>query len=201
MPTLPHVAFSVPIPPATACRSELVTVTMKKSSGEIWFETEPMSVLCTLGHIVFDMAGVDRLDSVVPYLLFGEKVQPYWKSLVHFREVRDGCEALVLTVVLQPKEIPIASLFAKAQPQNPDKTDMSYEAFETYLLDPVGDNYMDMEYLMNTLFPFKKVDNIWQWDRYPNRNPRKWTVWGGGDWTTCSNFHPVEAFEDPATGW
>ena len=60
---------------------------MKGSSGEIWIETEPLPVLCTMAHIVFDVARVDRLDTAVPYLIYEEKVQPYWKPLL-------GCQAV-----------------------------------------------------------------------------------------------------------
>ena len=35
-----------------------VKVTLKKTSGEIWIETEPLLAHCIMGHIVFDLAGV-----------------------------------------------------------------------------------------------------------------------------------------------
>ena len=94
-------------------QGQKVKVTLKKTSGEIWVETEPLPVLCTMSHIVFDVARVDRRDSVVPYLIYDETVQPYWKSLVQFPAVRNGCQALEMTVVLQPKETPTAILFDK----------------------------------------------------------------------------------------
>ena len=56
-----------------------------------------------MAHIVFDVARVDRLDTVVPYLIYDEKVQPYWKPLVLLPAVRNGCQALEMTVVFQPK--------------------------------------------------------------------------------------------------
>ena len=89
-----------------------------------------------MSHIVFDVARVNRHDSVVPYLIYDKKVQPYWKSLVEFPAVRKGCQALDMTVVLQPKETPIAVLFSKVKPLNEDRADMSYETFKTCLTDP-----------------------------------------------------------------
>ena len=41
-----------------------VKVTLKKTSGEIWIETEPLLVHCTMGHIVFDLAGVRIKNSL-----------------------------------------------------------------------------------------------------------------------------------------
>ena len=87
-----------------------VQVTLKKFSGEIWLETDPLPILLTMSHIVFDVAGDNRHDSVVPYLIYDRKVQPYWKSLLSFGSVRNGCQALEMIVVFQPIETPIASL-------------------------------------------------------------------------------------------
>ena len=99
------------------------------------------------------MAGVDYHDSVVPYLIYDEKVQPYWKSLIHFPAIRDGCRTLELTVVFQQKETPIALLFEKVKPLNADKTDMSYETFKNGLTDPDDNRYMDtMRKLVTILF-------------------------------------------------
>ena len=58
-----------------------------------------------------------------------------------------------MTVVLQPKETPIAVLFDKVKPLNDDETDMSYEAFKKCLTDPEDELYMDMEKLMNAIYP------------------------------------------------
>ena len=52
-----------------------VKVTLKKTSSEIWVETEPLPVLWTTSHIVFDVARVDRHDSVVPYLIYDKTVR------------------------------------------------------------------------------------------------------------------------------
>ena len=65
-------------------QGQTVRVTLTKSSGEIWLETGAVSVRCTMSDIIFDVARVDRHDSVVPYLIYGEEVQPYWKSLSQF---------------------------------------------------------------------------------------------------------------------
>ena len=142
-----------------------VKVTLKKTSGEIWIETEPLPVLCNMARIVFDVAGVDRRDTVVPYLIYDAKVQPYWKSLVHFPAVRNGCQALEMTVVLQPKETPIAVLFGRVKPLNEDDTDMSFETFRNCLIDPKDERYMDMERLMNNIYPVDaaSLDDIWLW--------------------------------------
>ena len=173
-------------------QGQTVKVTLKKSSGEIWMESEALPVLCTMSHIVFDMARVDRRDSVVPYLIYDEKVQPYWKSLVEFPAVRKGCQALDMTVVLQPKETPIAVLFSKVKPLNEDRADMSYETFKTCLTDPKDGRYMDMERLMNTVYPVETVKEIWDWDcrcDYATLHDRK-----RRRLTTCSNLYPVEAY-------
>ena len=144
-------------------QGKLVNIILKKPSGEIWLETEPLPVLCTLARIVFDEAGVDRRDTVVPYLIYDDKVQPYWKSLVRFPAVRNGCQVLEMTVVLQPKEIPIAIFFGKVKPINDDGTDMSFETFRNCLVDPDNERYMDMERLMNSLDPKDAVSlaDIW----------------------------------------
>ena len=66
-----------------------------------------------------------------------------------------------MIVVLQSKETPIAILFDKARPLNEDKADMSYDTFKTCLTDPKDGRYMDMERLMNTVYPLEKVNEIW----------------------------------------
>ena len=173
-------------------QGQRVKITLKKTSGEIWVETEPLPVLLTLSYIVFDVTRVDRHDSVVPYLIYDEKVQPYWKSLVEFPSVRKGCQAMDITVVLQPKETPIAVLFSIVKPLNEDRTDMSYETFKTSLTDPKDARYMDMERLMNTVYPVEKVKEIWDWDcrcDYATLHDRK-----RRRLTTCTNLYPVEAY-------
>ena len=146
-------------------QGQSVKVTLKESSGEIWIETEPLPVLCTMAHIVFDVARVDRLDTVVPYLIYEEKVQPYWKSLMLFPAVRNGCQALEMTVVFKPKEIPIEVLFVKVEPLNEDDTDMSFDTFKNCLTDPKDGLYMDMERLMNNIYPPDEacVEELWLW--------------------------------------
>ena len=88
-----------------------------------------------MAHIVFDVARVDRLDTVVPYLIYEEKVQPYWKPLLGCQAVRNGCQALEMTVVFKPKEIPIAVLFVKVEPLNEDDTDMSVHTSDNDFID------------------------------------------------------------------
>ena len=163
---------------STPFQGRTVKVALKKTSGEIWVETEPLPVLCTMAHIVFNVARVDRRDSLVPYLIYDTRVQPYWKSLIQFPAVQNGCQALEMTVVLQPKEIPITTLFDKVRPLHEDETYMSYETFKNCLTDPLDKRYMDMEFLMNTVYPVEKVNEIWTWHTY----------------TLCSNLYPVEAY-------
>ena len=91
-------------------RRQKVKVTVRKTSGEIWVEIDAWPVLTTLADIVFAEAQVDRFDLHVPYLIYNARVQPYWKSLMQFPVVRDGGEALELTVVFHPKEIPVKSV-------------------------------------------------------------------------------------------
>ena len=168
---------------------------MKTTSGEIWVETEPLPVRCTISDIVFEVARVDRYDSVVPYLIYDKRVQPYWKSLRQFPTVRNGCQALEMTVVLQPKETPIAILFDKVRPLNEDNTYMSYEMFKKCLVDPLDGRYMNMERLMNTVYPMENVDEIWPWDAVilASRSPLLHEG-QGGVWTMCTNLYPVEAY-------
>ena len=128
-----------------------VKVTLRKASGEIWVETKPLSVYCTMSCIVFDVARVDRRNSVVPYLMYDEKVQPYWKSLGEFPAVRGGCQALEMLVVFQQIETLIAILYDRIGPLSKD--DMSYEAFKNCITDHTDTRYMDMETLMNTVYP------------------------------------------------
>ena len=136
-----------------------VKVTLKKTSGEIWIETEPLSVFCTLACIVFDVAGVDRCDTVVPFLIYDAKVQPYWKSLVHFPAVRKrGCRVLEMTVVFQPKETLLKVLF--------DLHSNCFESFEEFrncLNEPTCRLFMEMEELMNIIYPVHAAshDDIW----------------------------------------
>ena len=176
-------------------QSQEVKVTLKKTSGEIWVETKPLPVRCTLSYIVFDVARVDRFDSVVPYLIYNAKVQPYWKSLRQFTTVQNGSQALEMTVVLQPIETPIALLFDKAGPLNEDSTDMPYEKFKNCLTDPNDERYMDMERLMHTVYPAADISEIWPWDavslssRSPTLNGRQGFVL-----TTCSNLRPIGAY-------
>ena len=70
-----------------------------------------------------------------------------------------------MTVVLQPKETPIAIFFGKVKPINEDGTDMSFETFRNCLVDPKNERYMDMERLMNSLYPKDAVSlaDIWLW--------------------------------------
>jgi len=175
-------------------QDQRVQVTLKKTSGETWIETDPLPVLCTMSYIVFDVARVDRRDSVVPYLIYDEKVQPYWKSLMQFPAVRNGCQALEMTVVLQPKETPIAVLFDKVRPLNEDGSDMSYETFKNCLTDAKDGRYMDMERLMNTVYPVRNIIEIWPWDAasLSSRSQMAYEQQGRG-LTMCSNLYPVEA--------
>ena len=129
-----------------------VKVSLKKTSGEIWIETEPLLVHCTMGHIVFDVAGVDRLDTVVPYLIYEEKVHSHGKSLMHFPTARDGCQALEMTVVFQPKETLIAELYGSRL------IETSFEKFKNSLTDPNDFLYMDMESLYNNIYPVDEVN-------------------------------------------
>ena len=147
-------------------QGQSVKVTLKESSGEIWIETEPLPVLCTMAHIVFDVARVDRLDTVVPYLIYEEKVQPYWKPLLGCQAVRNGCQALEVTVKFEPKEIPIRILFDKVEPINEDDTDMSFDTFKKCVTDPKDERYMDMERLMNNIYPPNEayVEVLWRWE-------------------------------------
>ena len=140
-------------------KGQSVKVTLKESSGEIWIETEPLPVLCTMAHIVFDVARVDRLDTVVPYLIYEEKVQPYWKPLLGCQAVRNGCQALEMTVVFQPKETLIAKLY------DSEFINMSFEMFKNCLTDPKDGLYMDMERLMNNIYPPDEacVEELWLW--------------------------------------
>ena len=97
-----------------------------------------------------------------------------------------------ITVVLQPKETPIAVLFSIVKPLNEDRADMSYETFKTSLTDPKDARYMDMERLMNTVYPAEKVKEIWDWDcrcDYATLHDRK-----RRRLTTCTNLYPVEAY-------
>ena len=95
---------------------------------------------------------MDRRDTVVPYLIYDDKVQPYWKSLVHFPAVRNGCQALEMTVVFQPKETLIAKLY------DSDFINMSFEKFKNSLTDPNDFLYMDMESLYNNIYPVDEVN-------------------------------------------
>ena len=159
----PPATFSVPTPQASVMRdlqSRRVKVTVKKASGEIWVESQHLPVLCSISDIVFGVARVDRLDLVVPYLIYEETVQPYWKKLIHLPAVRNGCQAVGMTVVLQPKETPIAKLFDKVKPLNEDDTDMSFETFKNCLTDPKEELYMDMERLMNAVYPLETQEQL-----------------------------------------
>ena len=149
-------------------RRHKVKVTVKKISGEIWVEIDVWPILTTLAHIVFVEARVDRFDLQVPYLIYNARVQPYWKSIMQFPVVRDGGEALELAVVFQPKEIPIKSLFDQVRPFTycPGSVlefEMPYDTFKDCLTKPCScdPRYMDMELLMNTLYPEQKVLQIW----------------------------------------
>ena len=131
----------------------MVKVTVKTASGEKWLDSEPLPILSSMSNIVFEVARVDRRDSVVPYLVYKDEVQPYWKSLIDIPAIRNGCQTLEMTVVLQPIDTPIAVLYAKFRPLNEDSTDMSYETFKNRLTDPEDARYLDMERLMNTVYP------------------------------------------------
>ena len=158
-------------------------MTVRKTSGEIWVEIDVWPLLCTLAHIVFDVARVDRFDLTVPYLMYNTRVQPYWKSLMQFRIVRDGGEALELIVVFQPKETPIRTLFDKVRPLkllNGVETEISYEMFRNKLTHPRNPLYMSMERLMNTLYPEETVNQIWTWTMR--------------ELTSASNSYSVEAY-------
>ena len=65
-----------------------------------------------------------------------------------------------MSVVLQPKETPIAKLFDKAKPRNEDDTDMSFETFKNCLTDPKEELYMDMERLMNAVYPLETQEQL-----------------------------------------
>ena len=146
-------------------KGQSVKVTLKGSSGEIWIETEPLSILCTLAYIVFDVAQVERYGTGVPYLFYEEKVLPYWMPLLGFKAVRNGCQALEMTVKFEPKEIPIRILFDKVKPINEDDTDMSFDTFMKCVTDPEDELYMDMERLMNNIYPPNEayVEKLWRW--------------------------------------
>ena len=179
-----------------------VTVTVKKLSWELWIETEPLSLLCTLSHIVFNLAQVDRHGSVVPYLIYEKKVQPYWMALVRYPHVRNGGEVLKLIVVFQTKETPITLLFETVGPLNEDDTKMSYETFKTGITDRNDARYMDIERLMHTTYPQETINEIWPKSMdtlslghplstlYPV-NVARFTC----GLTQCSNLHPVEAYD------
>ena len=145
----------------TMPQGKSVKVTLKTTSGKIWIETEPLPVLCTLARIVFDVAGIDRRDTVVPYLIYDTKVQPYWKSLMDFLSVRNGSPALEMTVVLQPKETCIATVFETLKDEA--FKDMSFETFRNCVQDPKDELYMDIERLMNHIFPVNtaNLEDIW----------------------------------------
>ena len=138
-------------------QAQKIKVTLRKTSGELWMETEPLPVNCTISFIVFDVVRVNRRGSVVPYLMYDNEVQPYWRSLMEFPAVRDGCESLEIAVVFQPIETPIAVLFNTIGPVNEDNTDMSFETFKTFITDPLDRRNMDMERLMNTVYPFDQI--------------------------------------------
>ena len=150
-------------------RRQKVKVTVRKTSGEIWVEIDAWPVLTTLADIVFAEAQVDRFDLHVPYLIYNARVQPYWKSLMQFPVVRDGGEALELTVVFQPKDTPIRNLFDKVKPiyrragLHLLESDMPYDTFKYCLTNtsPREPRYMDMQFLMNTLYPEQRVIKIW----------------------------------------
>ena len=146
-------------------KGQSVKVTLKGSSGEIWIETEPLSVRCTMADIVFVVARVDRLGTDAPYLFYEEKVQPYWKPLLGFKAVRNGCQALEMTITFEPKESPIRILFDKVKPINEDDTDMSFDTFKKCVTDPEDELYMDMERLMNNIYPPNEayVEKLWRW--------------------------------------
>ena len=91
-----------------------------------------------------------------------------------------------MIVILQSKDIPITILFDKARPINENKTDMAYETFKTCLTDPNDGRYMDVECLMNTVFPVKKVKEIWPWLKELQ----------GRRMMTCSNLNPVAAYPE-----
>ena len=70
-----------------------------------------------------------------------------------------------MTVVFKPKEIPIEVLFVKVEPLNEDDTDMSFDTFKNCLTDPKDELYMDMERLMNNIYPPDEacVEELWLW--------------------------------------
>ena len=79
----------------------------------------------------------------------------------------DGGEALELIVVFHPKETPIKSLSDQVRPFKccPGSVldpEMLYEEFEQCLTDPYDPRYMDMELLMNTVYPEETVNQIWK---------------------------------------
>ena len=61
---------------------------------------------------------------------------------------------------------------------------MSYETFKTCLTDPEDSRYMDMERLMNTVYPQHKVYKIWPWSGHIYML------------THSTNRFPVEAYEE-----
>ena len=145
--------------------ARMVKVTVKKSSGGTWLNTKPLPILSPMSYIVFEVARVDRRDSVVPYLVYEDEVQPYWKSLIDIPAIRNGCQTLEMTVVLQPIDTPIAVLYAKFRPLNEDSTEMSYKTFKNRLTDPEDERYLDMERLMNLAFDMERSKNsTWTWN-------------------------------------
>ena len=129
-----------------------IWVTLTKPSGEIWLDAS-VPVLCNMAYILFDVAHVDRKDSVVPYIIYDNVVQPYRKYLCHIPAVLDGCEVLKMTVVFQPKVSVIETLFNMSTPLNPDGTNMSFERFMYLVNDPSTDRYLDMEILVELAGP------------------------------------------------
>ena len=92
-----------------------------------------------------------------------------------------------LAVVFQPKEIPIKSLFDQVRPftcrpGSVLEIEMTYDTFKDCLTEPSScdPRYMDMELLMNTLYPEQKVLQIW--------------TMSTRELTRSSNTHVVEAY-------
>ena len=108
-----------------------ILLTLRTGSGDIWEDVSKtsLSVVCTIGHIVFHVARVDRYGSVVPYITFGHQVQPCWKRLLSVPCVRYGSYDLEMIVVLVPKADLICRLFNKLQPFSIDGAVMSYDSF------------------------------------------------------------------------
>jgi len=147
-----------PLPPPEVLSQlveQTVDVTVKQTSGDLWIQTGPIPVICSINHVVFTVAEVDRRDLLVPYLLYDDAILPYWTPLFKLPRVQNGCEVLELTVVFQPKEHPIGVLFEKAQRLNDDGTDMSFEEFKKCLTDPGGRGYLNMESLMFAAYPME----------------------------------------------